>query len=112
MTDNGPEVFRVTQGLCYYERAGVHCIEASDGQGRAFHIHLPAAIESGSFSLGLSERAPMIIHVTGHCEAELYRGRLELKVGGDAHFCGSFSGIDADGFDIENGIFRLEHPFS
>ena len=109
MTDSGPQAFRVTQGLRFYERSGVQCIEASNDRGWEFHIHLPMAIESGRFSLGLSERSPMVIHLTGNSEAELYRGRLELKVGGDAHFSGNFCGIDADGFEIENGSFRLEH---
>ncbi len=48
----------------------------------------------------------MIIHVTGSSEAELYRGTLELTVGGDAQFAGSFRGLDADGIEVENGSFR------
>jgi hypothetical protein len=54
----------------------------------------------------------MVIHVTGNSEAELYRGALDLTVGGDAQFAGSFSGIDADGLEVTNGRFRLEHDAS
>lgn len=109
ITANGPLEFSVTQGLFCYERPGIHCIEASNGEGKEFYVYLPAGIESGTFHLGLSERSPMIIHVTGNSEAELYRGVLELTVGGDAQFSGRFSGIDADGLEVENGSFRLEH---
>lgn len=110
ITAGEPLMFRVTQGLVYYERPGVHCIEADNGEGTAFYIYLPLGIESGRFNLGLNEQSPMIIHVTGHSEAELYPGMLELAVGGDAQFSASFSGIDADGLAVENGSFSLEHP--
>lgn len=109
ITAHGPVEFRVTQGLRYYERQGIHCIDANNGEGKVFYVHLPVGIQSGTFSLGLSERAPMIIHVTGNSEAELYRGRLELTVGGDAQFAGNFSGLDADGLEVENASFRLEY---
>ncbi|WP_256345426.1 hypothetical protein [Pseudomonas sp. PD9R] len=112
ITDDGLLEFRVTQGLFCYDRPGLHCIEANDGQGKEFYVNLPVGVESGRFSLGLSERSPMIIHVTGSSEAELYRGRLELTVGGDAQFAGRFSGTDADGLEVSNGSFRLEHDAS
>ncbi|MNN65773.1 hypothetical protein D3C81_1813010 [compost metagenome] len=51
----------------------------------------------------------MIIHATGHSEAELYPGTLELTVGGDAQFAGQFSGMDANGLQVRNGSFRLEN---
>ncbi|WP_448106600.1 hypothetical protein [Pseudomonas azerbaijanoccidentalis] len=106
---NGTMEFQVTQGLYYYERNGLHCIEASNGEGKEFYVYLPVGIQTGTFGLGLSERSPMIIHVTDSSEAELYRGTLELTVGGDAQFAGSFSGLDADGVTVENGSFRLEY---
>lgn len=109
ITANGSLEFSVTQGLYCYERPGIHCIEANNGEGKEFYVYLPAGIQSGNFHLGLSERSPMIIHVTGNSEAELYRGVLELTVGGEAQFSGRFSGIDADGLEVENGSFRLEH---
>jgi hypothetical protein len=109
ITAEGTLEFRVTRGLYCYERPGLHCIEANNGQGTEFYVYLPTEIESGSFSLGLSERSPMVIHVTGTSEAELYRGSLELTVGGDAQFSGTFSGLDADGLEVENGSFRLEY---
>jgi len=109
ITTEGTLEFRVTRGLYCYERPGLHCIEANNGQGTEFYVYLPTEIESGSFSLGLSERSPMVIHVTGTSEAELYRGSLELTVGGDAQFSGRFSGLDADGLEVENGSFRLEY---
>jgi hypothetical protein len=108
-TAGSPLAFRVTHGLYFYDRPGIHCIEADNGQGTAFYVYLPMGIESGSFNLGLSERSPMVIHVTGNCEAEVYRGMLELTVGGDAQFAASFSGIDADGLEVTNGSFRLEY---
>jgi hypothetical protein len=106
---DGPLAFRATQGLCYYELNDMHCIEASGGDGKAFFLYLPIGVQTGTFSLGLSERSPMIIHVTGRCEAELYRGRLELTVGGPAQFSGTFSGLDAEGVEVESGSFRLEY---
>ncbi|WP_419711725.1 hypothetical protein [Pseudomonas sp. NFX224] len=112
ITASGAIEFRVTQGLYHYERNGLHCIEASNGEGNEFYVYLPVGMQSGSYSLGLSERSPMIIHVTGHSEAELYRGTLELMVGGDTQFAGSFSGLDADGMQVENGSFRLEYEAS
>ncbi|KII36401.1 hypothetical protein NL64_03510 [Pseudomonas fluorescens] len=109
ITTEGTLEFRVTEGLNYYDLPGVHFIEANNGQGKEFYVYLPMELESGSFSLGLGERSPMVIHVTGTSEAELYRGRLELTVGGDAQFSGRFSGLDADGLEVENGSFRLEY---
>ena len=109
ITAEGTLEFRVTQGLSYYDLPGSHFIEANSGKGKAFYVYLPLDIESGIFSLGLSEGAPMVIHVTGTSEAELYRGRLELTVGGEAQFSGNFSGLDADGLEVENGSFRLEY---
>jgi hypothetical protein len=111
-TAGDPLPFRVTHGLYFHDRPGIHCIEADNGKGTAFYVYLPVGIQSGSFSLGLSERSPMVIHVTGNSEAELYRGALDLTVGGDAQFAGSFSGIDADGLEVTNGRFRLEHDAS
>jgi hypothetical protein len=108
-TAGGPQPFRVTHGLYFYDRPGIHCIEADNGQGMAFYVYLPVGIQSGSFNLGLTESSPMIIHVTGTSEADLYRGVLELTVGGEAQFAGSFSGMDADGLEVTNGRFRLEH---
>jgi hypothetical protein len=101
--------FRAASTLDYFEQPGLHCLGASNGQDKAFYIYLPLDIESGSFHLGLSERSPMIIHVTGNSEAELYRGALELTVGGDAQFAGSFRGLDAEGIEVADGSFRLEH---
>jgi len=106
--DVGSLAFRVIQGLYYYERPGIHCIEANNGDGTEFYVYLPVGIESGTFNLGLGGQSPMIIHVAGNSEAELHPGKLELTVGGDAQFSGSFSGIDADGLAVENGSFRLE----
>lgn len=111
-TAGDPLPFRVTHGLYFHDQPGIHCIEADNGKGTAFYVYLPVGIQSGSFSLGLSERSPMVIHVTGNSEAELYRGALDLTVGGDAQFAGSFSGIDADGLEVTNGRFRLEHDAS
>ncbi len=104
-----PLAFRAAPTLDYFEQPGLHCLGASNGQDKAFYVYLPRGIESGRFHLGLSERSPMIIHVTGDSEAELYRGALELTVGGDAQFAGSFRGLDAEGIEVENGSFRLEH---
>jgi hypothetical protein len=104
--------FRVAEGLNYYDLPGVHFIEANNGQGKEFYVYLPMEIGSGSFSLGLGERSPMVIHVTGTSEAELYRGRLELTVGGDAQFTGTFSGLDADSLEVEKGSFRLDYEAS
>jgi len=60
--------------------------------------------------VGLSERSPMIIHVTGDSgSGAVSEGRVELTVGGDAQFAGSFRGLDAEGIEVENGSFRLEH---
>jgi hypothetical protein len=104
--------FRAAPTLDYFEQPGLHCLGASDGLDKAFYLYLPQGIDSGRFHLGLSERSPMIIHVTGSSEAELYRGALELTVGGDAQFAGSFRGLDADGIEVENGSFRLEREAS
>jgi hypothetical protein len=109
ITAGGPQPFRVANGLYFYDRPGIHCIEAENGQGTAFYVYLPVEIQSGSFNLGLTEQSPMIIHVTGTSEAELHQGMFELTVGGDAQFAGSFSGTDADGLQVTNGSFRLEH---
>jgi len=108
-TTGGVLEFRVTDGLEYFERSGLHCIIASNGQGKEFYVYLPLAIASGRYSLGLSERSPMIFHVTGNSESDVHRGSLELTVGGDAQFAGSFSGMDADGLEVENGTFMLEY---
>lgn len=104
--------FRAASTLDYFEQAGLHCLGATNGQDKAFYVYLPLGIESGRFHLGLSERSPMIIHVTGDSEAELYRGALELTVGGGAQFAGSFRGLDAEGIEVENGSFRLEYEAS
>lgn len=104
--------FRAAPTLDYFEQPGLHCLGASDGLDKEFYLYLPQGIDSGRFHLGLSERSPMIIHVTGSSEAELYRGALELTVGGDAQFAGSFRGLDADGIEVENGSFRLEREAS
>jgi hypothetical protein len=109
LTASGSLVFRAAPTLDYFEQPGLHCLGASNGHDKAFYVYLPQGIESGRFALGLSERSPMIIHVTGGAEAELYRGSLELTVGGDAQFAGSFSGLDAEGIEVENGSFRLEY---
>ncbi|MGH8388277.1 MAG: hypothetical protein ACRESJ_22800 [Pseudomonas sp.] len=106
------QLFRVTNGLEFYVLLGSYRIDASNGKGKEFYIQLPGDIESGSFNLGLSPRGPMIIHVTGSSEAEVYQGNLELKVGGDAQFAGTFSGIDIHGLKVTNGSFRLEHETS
>lgn len=109
ITASGAKAFQATQGLYYYERNGLHCIDAYNGEGKEFYVYLPVGIQTGTFSLGLSERSPMVIHVTDGSEAELYRGTLELTVQGDAQFAGNFSGLDADGVTVENGSFRLEY---
>ncbi|WCM52540.1 hypothetical protein OH720_05860 [Pseudomonas sp. WJP1] len=100
--------FRAAPTLDFFELPGLHCLGASNGQDKTFYVYLPQGIESGRFALGLCERSPMIVHVTGGSEAELYRGSLELAVGGDAQFAGSFRGLDAEGIEVENGSFRLE----
>ncbi|CAG8873133.1 hypothetical protein [Pseudomonas fluorescens] len=109
ITTDGSMQFRVTDGLDFYQRSDIHCIEADNGQGTAFYVYLPMSIQSGSFSLGLNTGSPMVIHVIGNSEAELYPGTLELTVGGDAQFAGRFSGTDANGLQVENGGFRLEN---
>lgn len=111
ITAGGREEFRVTGGLYYaLLNSNSHFIEASNGQGKQFLVYLPLSIESGSHKLELGQAgSPMIIHVTGNSEAELYPGILELTVGGDAQFAGSFSGTDADGLEVKNGSFRLAH---
>jgi hypothetical protein len=109
ITADGSMQFRVTDGLDFYQRSDIHCIDADNGQGTAFYVYLPMGIQSGSFSLGLNEGSPMVIHVIGNSEAELYPGTLELMVGGDAQFVGRFSGTDANGLQVKNGSFRLEN---
>ncbi|CAI8955701.1 MULTISPECIES: hypothetical protein [Pseudomonas] len=109
ITTGGSMQFRVTDGVDFYRRPDIHCIEADNGQGTAFYVYLPLDIQSGSYSLRLDEAAPMVIHVSGNSEAELYPGTLELTVGGDAQFAGRFSGTDANGLQITNGSFRLEN---
>ncbi|PYY71180.1 hypothetical protein CRX42_07505 [Pseudomonas jessenii] len=109
ITADGTLQFRVTDGLDFYQRSIIQCIEADNGQGTAFYVYLPMGIQSGSFSLGLTEGSPMVIHVTGSSEAELYPGTLELTVGGDAQFVGRFSGMDANDLHVKNGSFRLEN---
>ncbi|MNN00138.1 hypothetical protein D3C76_852490 [compost metagenome] len=110
ITEGGRHLaFRAAPMLEYYELPGLHCLGASNGKDKTFYIYLPQGIESGGFPLGLCERSPMIIHVTGDSETELYRGSLDLMVGGDAQFAGSFRGLDAEGIEVENGSFRLEH---
>lgn len=108
VTTDGSMQFRVTDGLDFYQRSDINCIEADNGQGTAFYVYLPIGIQSGSFSLGLNEGSPMVIHVIGNSEAELYPGTLDLTVGGDAQFAGRFSGTDANGLQVEYGSFRLE----
>lgn len=109
ITAGGREEFRVTAGLSYVLR-GSHLIEANNGQGREFFVYLPIGIESGSHKLELGQAgSPMIIYVAGNSEAELYPGTLELTVGGNAQFAGSFSGTDANDQEVKNGSFRLEH---
>lgn len=108
VTTDGSMQFRVTDGLVFYQRSDINCIEADNGQGTAFYVYLPIGIQSGSFSLGLNEGSPMVIHVIGNSEAELYPGTLDLTVGGDAQFAGRFSGTDANGLQVEYGSFRLE----
>jgi hypothetical protein len=109
ITTDGSMQFRVTDGLDFYQRSNIHCIEADNGQGTAFYVYLPMGIQGGSFSLGLNEGSPMVIHVTGNSEAELYPGTLELTVGGGAQFAGRFSGTDANGLQVTSGSFRLEN---
>ena len=109
ISTDGSMQFRVTNGLDFYQRSNIHRIEADNGQGTAFYVCLPMGIQSGGFSLGLTEGSPMVIHVTGNSEAELYPGTLELTVGGDAEFAGRFSGTDANGLQVSNGSFRLEN---
>jgi hypothetical protein len=109
LTASGPLAFRAAPTLDYFEQPGLHCLGANNGHDKAFYVYLPQDIESGRFALGLCERSPMIIHVADGSEAELYRGSLELTVGGDAQFAGSFSGLDAEGVEVENGSFRLEY---
>ncbi|SEM35694.1 hypothetical protein SAMN04487857_101322 [Pseudomonas sp. ok272] len=106
-TANGRESFRMTNGLSYDVRQGVHCIEAINGSGEGFYVYLPAHIESGTYALEVG--LPSVIHVMPASEAELYPvGTLTLTVGGAARFAGTFSGVDANGIVIENGSFRLE----
>ncbi|MGF6089488.1 hypothetical protein [Pseudomonas sp. 18173] len=109
ITADGVLEFRVTQGVYFFERPGIHCIFANNGQGKEFYVYLPVGTASGRHSLGLNEGCPMVIHVTGSSEAEVYPGVLELTVGEDARFSGSFSGTDADGLEVTNGSFRLEY---
>ena len=109
VSTDGSMQFRVTDGLDFYQQSNIHCIEADNGQGTAFYVYLPMEIQSGSFSLGLNEGSPMVIHVTGNSEAELYPGQLDLMVGGDAQFVGRFSGTDANGLEVKNGSFWLEN---
>jgi len=109
VSTDGSMQFRVTDGLDFYQRSETQCIEADNGQGTAFYVYLPMEIQSGSFSLGLNEGSPMVIHVTGNSEAELYPGQLDLMVGGDAQFVGRFSGTDANGLEVKNGSFWLEN---
>ncbi|MGF6198516.1 AbrB/MazE/SpoVT family DNA-binding domain-containing protein [Pseudomonas laurylsulfatiphila] len=109
ITTDGSMQFRVTDGLDFYQRANIHCIEADNGQGTAFYVYLPKDIQSDRFDLGITEGSPMVIHVTGNSEAVLSPGTLELTVGGDAQFAGRFSGTDANGLQVSNGSFRLEN---
>jgi len=106
-TANGPEAFRVTEGLRYYLRQGVHSLEAVNAAGEGFYLYLPDDIQTGTYQLQVG--LPSVIHVTGVSEAELYPlGSLTLTVVGDTQFAGTFSGTDADGIRIENGSFSLE----
>ncbi|MFJ2447126.1 hypothetical protein [Pseudomonas sp. NPDC087626] len=107
-TAGGLKALRVTEGLRYYLRQGVHSLEAVNAAGEGFYLYLPDDIQTGTYQLQVG--LPSIIHVTGGGEAELYPlGSLTLTVDGDGQFAGTFSGTDADGIRIENGSFRLEY---
>lgn len=103
--DNRRE-FRMSEGLNYFNRGGVHCIEAVNDQREGFYVYLPAGIESDVYPLQVG--LPSIVHVTDNSEAELYpQGTLSLTVDGEGQFTGVFSGIDADGITVKNGSFQL-----
>jgi len=107
-TASGLKTLRVTEGLRYYLRQGVHNLEAVNAAGEGFYLYLPDDIQAGTYQLQVG--LPSVIHVTGISEAELYPlGSLTLTVVGDTQFTGTFSGTDADGIRIENGSFRLEY---
>lgn len=106
-TARGREAFRMTDGIRYYLRQGVHCIEAVTDQGEGFYVYLPVGIESGIYQLQIG--LPSVIHVTQASEAELYPlGTLTLTVEGDERFTATFSGTDANGIVIENGSLHFQ----
>ena len=43
-------------------------------------------------------------------EAVVFPGTMELTVGGNAQFSGTFSGTDENAILIENGSFKFDHP--
>ena len=105
-TAEGRQAFRLKAGLNYFDRGGVHCIEAVNDQGEGFYVYLPSGIESGVYQLEIG--LPSIIHVTDCAEAELYpEGTLTLAVEDEGQFTGIFSGTDANGITVRNGSFRL-----
>lgn len=98
--------FRQNEGLNYFKRGGVHCIEAVNDQREGFYVYLPADIVTGEYPLQIG--LPSIVHVTDNSEAELYpQGALKLTIDAEGQFTGEFSGIDADGVAVENGAFQL-----
>jgi hypothetical protein len=43
-------------------------------------------------------------------EAVVFPGTMELTVGGNTQFSGTFSGTDENAILIENGSFKFDHP--
>ena len=95
-----------------YEHDDAHFFEADDGKEKTqILIYLPFGITSGKYDLGLNLGVPMVVHVKNQTsEAVVFPGEMELTVGGDAQFAGTFNGTDENGISVENGSLKFDHP--
>lgn len=95
-----------------YAHEEAHFFEADDGKKNTqISIYLPLGITSGTYNLGRDWGSPMVVHVENQTsEAVVFPGTMELTVGGNAQFSGTFSGTDENAILIENGSFKFDHP--
>ena len=94
-----------------YAHEGAHFFEADGKKNTQISIYLPLGITSGMYNLGRDWGSPMVVHVEHQTsEAVVFPGTMELTVGGNAQFSGTFSGTDENAILIENGSFKFDHP--
>jgi len=107
--DNSVYQLRIDDGLRCHEIGEGYLISGYDDNGSGLQIWLDKGMSDGpqEYDLKKSEY-PGIFIVTRRILSPLVTAELDVKVGGDAQFVGTFEGVDERGRTVSRGSFRLE----